>query len=82
MRIAPAPVGAIACFVQRRPWQEAVVDALLTAEYHSLNLAVASERTVNSSDAAVHHCCIEIVPKVAMNSSSMRTQHDQWLILC
>ena len=32
--------------VRRRPWQESVVDALLTAEYHPLNLAVASRPTV------------------------------------
>ena len=68
--------------VRRRPWQESVVDALLTAEYHPLNLAVASGLTVNSLDAAANHCCIEIACKLAMNSSSIRTHHDQWLILC
>ena len=82
MRIAPAPGGGIDCFVRCWPWQESVVDPLLTAEYHPLNLAVAYRHTGNSFDAVAYHCRIEIVCKVAMNSSSMRTDHDQWLILC
>ena len=82
MRIGPAPVSEIDCFLRRQPWQESVVGALLTAEYHPLNLAVASGPTVYSLDAAAHHCCIELVCKVAMNSCSILTDHDQWLILC
>ena len=82
MRRSSAPVGVSDRIVQRRPWQESVVDALLTAEYHPLNLAVASGPTVNSRDAVTNHSCIEIVCKVAMISSSIRTHHDQWLILC
>ena len=82
MRIAPALVGGIDCFVRHRPWQESVVGALLSAEYHPLNLAVASRHTVNSFDAVAYHCRIEIVCKVAMKSSSMQTDHDQWLIFC
>ena len=64
------------------PWPESVVDALLTAEYHPLNLAVAYRHIVNNFDAVANHTCIEIVYKLAMNSSSMRTHLDQWLILC
>ena len=59
-----------------------MVGALLTAEYHPLNLAVASKHTVNIFDAVAYHCRIKIVRKVAMNSSSILTDHDQWLILC
>ena len=63
--------------IERRPWQESVVDALLTAEYHSLNLAVAYRHTVNSRVAVANHSCIEIVCQFGMNSSSILTHHDQ-----
>ena len=61
---------------------EAVVDALLTAEYHPLNLAVASGPTVNSHDAVTNHSFIKIVCHFGMNSSSVLTHHDQYLVLC
>ena len=38
--------------------------------------------TMNSRDAVANHSCIEIVCKVAMNSTSIPTHHDQWLVLC
>ena len=63
--------------VRRRPWQESVVDALLTAEYHPLNLALASRQTVHSLDAVANHCSIELVGNLAMNSNSTPTQHDE-----